>query len=179
FQWLAREASSSVGRAHCLKKRNAKNEVCTIIIPVRPTGVGYDVKLIPSRELIRRVKEYLNERKLVGTPICVQAPVYKEFNITLAITLKSDVLDEGKVKAQIENVLHRSFDCLEGDEGFGWEFGKEVTVGMIMKQLEKINEIFSINSIDVFDIDADVVVEKIILRDDELPFLRTVIIEQR
>lgn len=179
FEWLAQEASSSVGRAYCLKKRNAKNEVCTVIIPVRPTGIGYDVKLVPSRELIRRVKEYLNERKLVGTPICVQAPVYKEFNITLAITFKSDVLDEGKVKTQIENVLHRSFDCLEGDEGSGWEFGKEVTVGMIMKQLEKINEIFSINSIEVFDIDADVVVEKILLRYDELPFLRTVIIERR
>ena len=66
FQWLAREASSSVGRSYCLNKRNAKNEVCTIIIPVRPAGVGYEVKLIPSRELIRRVKEFLNERKLVG-----------------------------------------------------------------------------------------------------------------
>ncbi len=179
FQWLAREASASVGRSYCLKKRNAKNEVCTVIIPVRPAGLGYDVKLIPSRELIRRVKEYLDDRKLVGTPLCVQAPVYKEFNITLAVTFKSDVLDEGKTKARIEEALRRNFDCLEGDEGSGWEFGKEVTVGMILKQLEKINEILSINSVEVFDLDADVVVEKILLRDDELPFLNNVVIEKR
>ena len=48
-----------------------------------------------------------------------------------------------------------------------------------MKQLEKINEIFSINSVEVFDSDAGVFVEKIILRDDELPFLKDVIIEKR
>ena len=179
FQWLACEASSNVGRAYCLKKRNAQNEVCTVIIPVRPAGVGYDVKLLPSRELIRRVKEFLDERKLVGTPICVQSPVYKEFSITLAITFKSDVLDEGKTKLRIEKLLRHNFDCLEGDSGSGWEFGKEVTIGMIMKQLEKINEIFSINSVEVFDSDAGVFVEKIILRDDELPFLKDVIIEKR
>lgn len=179
FQWLARKASSNVGRSYCLKKRNEKNEICTVIIPVRPAGVGYDIKLIPSRELIRRVKEFLNDRKLVGTPICVQAPVYKEFNITLAITFKSDVLDEGKTKEQIEEVLRRNFDCLEGDSGTGWEFGKEVNIGMIMKQLEKINEILSINSLEVFDLDANVIVEKILLRDDELPFLKNVVIEKR
>ena len=50
---------------------------------------------------------------------------------------------------------------------------------MVMKQLEKINEILSINSVEVFDLDADVVVEKILLRDDELPFLKNVIIEKR
>lgn len=179
FQGLAREASSNVGRAFCLKKRNAKNEVCTVIVPVRPAGVGYDVKLLPSRELVRRVKEFLDERKLVGTPICVQPPVYKEFNLTLAINFKSDVLDEGKIKTNIEKLLRKNFDCLEGDSGFGWEFGKEVTVGIILKQLEKVNEILSINLVELFDLDANVVVEKIILRDDELPFLKNVIIEKR
>lgn len=179
FQWLAREASSSVGRAYCLKNRNAKNEICTVIIPLRPSGVGYDEKLLPSRELIRRVKEYLDQRKLVGTPITVQAPVYKEFNITLALSFKRDVLDEGKVKLQIEQTLRKHFDSLEGDSGKGWEFGKEVTVGIILKQLEKINEILSINLVEIFDEDANVVVEKILLRDEELPFLNNIIIEKR
>ena len=80
---------------------------------------------------------------------------------------------------RIEKLLRHNFDCLEGDSGSGWEFGKEATIGMIMKQLEKINEIFSINSVEVFDSDAGVFVEKIILRDDELPFLKDVIIEKR
>lgn len=179
FQWIAREASSSVGRSYCLKKRNEKNEVCTVIIPVRPNGYSYESKLVPSRELIRRVREYLDERKIVGTPICVQGPVYKDFNVTLALTFKSDVFDEGIVKQKIENQLRKYFDCLEGDNGDGWPFEKEITVGAVLKQLEKINEILSVNNVEVFDLDANVKVEKILLKNSELPFLNNVIIEKR
>lgn len=179
FEWLAREASPSVCRAHCLKKRTTNNEVCTVIVPVRPINSGYETKLIPSRELIRRVQEYLDERKIVGTPICVQGPVYKEFNVTLALTFKSDVFDEGLLKQKIEKKLRILFDSLEGHSGKGWPFGKEITTGTVLKQLERITEIFSVNSIEVFDLDANVVVEKIILGDDELPFLNKVLIEKR
>ena len=175
----SRESSSSVGRAYCLKKRNAKNEVCTVIVPVRPNGFGYESKLEPSRELIRRVREYLDERKIVGTPICVQGPVYKEFNVSLALTFKSDVFDEGKVKQKIEKELRHYFDCLDGDDGNGWPFGKEITSGSVLKQLEKINDILSVNYVEVFDLDANVLVEKILLKEDELPFLNKVVIEKR
>ena len=179
FEWISREASPSVARAHCLNKRNAKNEICTVIIPARPAGVGYDVKLVPSRELIRRVKEYLEERKIVGTPLCVQGPVYKEFNITLALTFKSDVIEDGNAKKKIENMLRAYFDCLNGEEGEGWSFGKEITAGSVLKQLEKINEILSVNSVEIFDLDANVQVEKIQIKDSELPFLNKVTIERR
>lgn len=179
FQWLAREASSSVGRSYCLRNRNSKNEVCTVILPVRPSGLGYDVKLVPSRELLRRVKEYLDDRKIVGTPICVQAPVYKEFSVKIALAFKSDVFDENRIKVKIENCLRTYFDGLVGDEGEGWPFGKEVMDGSILKQLEKINEILSINDVEIFDLDANVKVDKILLNEDELPFLSKIIIEKR
>lgn len=179
FKWLALEASSSVGRAHCLKHRNSKNEVCTIIVPVRSSGTGYDTKLVPSRELIRRVKEYLDERKIVGTPICVQGPVYKDFNIELALSFKSSVFDEGKIKQKIEKTLCTYFDSLEGEDGTGWSFGKEITTGSVLKQLEKINEILSVNKIELFDLDANVAVEKILLKEYELPFLSKIMIENR
>ena len=179
FEWIAREASPSVGRANCLNKRNSKNEICTVIVPVRPAGVGYGTKLIPSRELIRRVKEYLEERKIVGTPLCVQGPVYKEFNISLALTFKSDVLEDSGVKNKIEKALRSYYDSLEGDEGEGWPFEKEITGGSVLKQLEKINEILSVNTVELFDLDANVQVEKILLKDAELPFLNKVVIEKR
>lgn len=179
FQWLAMEASSSVSRAFCLKNRNDKNEIVTVIIPVRPSGIDYTTKLLPSRELVRRVKEFLDDRKIVGTPICVQGPIYKDFNVTLSLTFKSDVFDEGKIKQKIEHTLRVYFDSLEGENGKGWSFGKEITVGSVLKQLEKINEILSVNAVEVFDMDANVQVEKILLKEQELPFLNKVVIEKR
>lgn len=179
FKWLAMEASSSVGRAHCLKNRNSKNEICTIILPVRTSGLDYSTKLIPSRELIRRVKEYLDDRKIVGTPICVQGPVYKDFNIDLSLTFKSSVFDEGRTKKKIENILREYFDSLKGEDGHGWTFGKEITTGSILKQLEKVEEILSFNKVELFDLDANVMVEKILLKEEELPYLANVVITKR
>lgn len=179
FKWLAMEASSSVGRAHCLKNRNSKNEICTIILPVRTSGLDYSTKLIPSRELIRRVKEYLDDRKIVGTPICVQGPVYKDFNIDLSLTFKSSVFDEGRTKKKIENILREYFDSLKGEDGNGWTFGKEITTGSILKQLEKLEEILSFNTVELFDLDANVMVEKILLKEEELPYLANVVITKR
>lgn len=179
FKWLAMEASSSVGRAHCLKNRNSKNEICTIILPVRTSGLDYSTKLIPSRELIRRVKEYLDDRKIVGTPICVQGPVYKDFNIDLSLTFKSSVFDEGRTKKKIENILREYFDSLKGEDGNGWTFGKEITTGSILKQLEKVEEILSFNKVELFDLDANVMVEKILLKEEELPYLANVVITKR
>lgn len=179
FQWLAREASSSVGRAFCLGERNSKNEVCTVIVPVRPKGFCYSDKLIPSRELIRRVKDYLDERKIVGTPICVQGPIYKDFDISLALIFKSNVIDEGIVKQKIDGMLRKYFDCLDGDDGSGWPCEKEISVGGILKQLEKVNEILSVSNVELFDLDANVKVEKILLKKSELPYLRNLVIEMR
>lgn len=178
YEWIALEASSSVARAHCLKNRTSKNEVCTIVVPVRSEGFGYENKLIPSRELLRRIKEYLDERKIVGTPICVRGPVYKEFNISLGLTLKSSVYDDAKVSQQIEKMLRIFYDSIEGDEGNGWIFGKEVTSGSVLKKLENVDEILSINNVEIFDLDANVAVEKILLKEDQLPFLRKVIINK-
>lgn len=46
-------------------------------------------------------------------------------------------------------------------------------------RLEKINEILSVNDVELFDLDANVKVEKILLKEDELPFLNKIVIERR
>lgn len=180
FQWIAKEASSSVGRAHCLKNKNKKGEICTIIVPELSSGMSYDTKLVPSRELIRRVRKYLEDRKLVGTAITVQGPVYRDFEITLSLEFKSNVYNIEAEKQKIKELLLVHFHSLLGDNGQGWEFGKSVTKGAILKQLEKTDSILSVNQTEIKDIDANISVDKFILKDDELPYLSSVtIIDQR
>jgi hypothetical protein len=179
FEWLSREASSSVGRAHCLKERNPQGAICIVIIPVIPSGENLRYKLVPSRELIRRIKIYLDERKLVGTKIKVEAPHYRHFNIALTLVFKSDVLDGDRLKHQIDASLRSCFHSLVGGGGNGWEFGKAVTSGTVLKQLEKIEGIFSVDAVRLFDIDAGVVVDTFILQEDEIPYLEDITIENR
>jgi hypothetical protein len=179
FHWLSREASASVGRAWCLKEKNKQGEIVIIIIPVVPSGETVAYKLIPSRELIRRVTVYLDERKLVGTKIRVQGPVYRVFSVKLTLVFRSDILDVERLKKNIEKTLRSFCHALTGGDGEGWEFGKTVTAGAILKQLEKIQGILSIDELRLFDVDTGVTVEKLVVKDDEIPFLDEIQIENR
>lgn len=179
FQWLAREASASVGRAHCLKEKNIRGEICVIVIPVLYPGATLADRLVPSRELIRRVRDYLGDRKLVGTRINVQAPVYRSFDLMITLAVKSDVLDVERLKKQIEYSFREHFHPLAGSQGDGWEFGKDVTTGAVLKQLERIDGILSVDTAELYDVDAGVVVEKLVLKEDEIPFLRDVVLDNR
>jgi uncharacterized phage protein gp47/JayE len=179
FQWLSREASSSVGRAWCLKEKNNRGEIVIVIIPVIPSGETLACKLVPSRELIRRVSGYLEERKLVGTKIRVQGPVYRAFDIKLTIVFRSDVLDVERMKKSIEKTLQTYCHATVGGEGNGWEFGKAVTVGAVLKQLERVPGIMSIEEVRLQDKDTQIAVEKLVVKDDEIPYLEEVQIENR
>jgi uncharacterized phage protein gp47/JayE len=179
FHWLSREASASVGRAWCLKDKNKQGEIVIIIIPVVPSGETVAYKLIPSRELIRRVTMYLDERKLVGTKIRVQGPVYRVFSVRLTLVFRSDILDVERLKKNIEKTLRSFCHALTGGDGEGWEFGKTVTAGAILKQLEKVQGILSIDELRLFDLDTGITVEKLVVKDDEIPFLDEIQIENR
>lgn len=179
FQWLARESSASVGRAYCLPERNSRGEICVSIIPVMPQGGSLAERLVPSRELIRRATSYLDNRKLVGTRIKVHPPLFRNFEINISLVYKSDVLDTEFQKKLISESLLLYFHVLKGDSGEGWPFGKDVTEGAILKQLEKSEGILSVDMAEIFDLDAGVAVEKLVLKDDELPYLSAIRINNR
>jgi len=121
----------------------------------------------------------LEERKLVGTKIHVQGPVYRVFNIQLNLVFRSDILDVERLKKSIENILRSFCHALTGGEGEGWEFGKSVTAGAVLKQLEKVQGILSVDEVRLYDADTGVIVEKLVVKDDEIPYLDDVQIENR
>lgn len=119
------------------KKKTKNGEIRTIIIPEIDSGSTYETKLMPSRELIRRVRNYLDDRKIVGNKIVVSAPCYRNFSIKIMLEFKSNIFDFEVEKQKIKENLILFFHSLVGSNGQGWEFGKTVTVGAILKQLEK------------------------------------------
>jgi hypothetical protein len=135
--------------------------------------------LIPSRELLRRVTAYLDERKLVGTKIRVQGPVYRIFDVRLTLVFRSDILDIERLKKNIETTLRSFCHALAGGDGGGWEFGKTVTAGAVLKQMEKVQGILSVDELRLYDVDTGVTVEKLVVKDDEIPYLNEVQIENR
>lgn len=174
FEWLSCESSSSVGRAYCLENMTQDGRVKIIIVPEIVGKKEHDGKLIPSKELLRRVTNYLDERKLVGTSILVTAPTYRNIKIQLDLIFKNNVFNVDNEKVKIRRQLDVLFSPLVGGDGKGFEFGKTITKGLILKNLEKNNSILSINNVELFDEESSIVVESIVLKEDELPFLQSV-----
>ena len=117
---------------------------------------------------------YLDERKLVGTSILVTAPTYRNIKIQLDLIFKNNVFNVDNEKVKIRRQLDVLFSPLVGGDGKGFEFGKTITKGLILKNLEKNNSILSINNVELFDEESSIVVESIVLKEDELPFLQSV-----
>src|SRR5262249_41904515 len=86
FESLALRASTAVARAKCLPSREHDGEVQVVIIP-RGDEKNLDLsrRLQPAPELLRYVKNSLDERRLVGTVVHVVKPGYVE--ISLRVTL--------------------------------------------------------------------------------------------
>nr|MBP3282876.1 putative baseplate assembly protein [Treponema sp.] len=179
FEWLSMKASGAVGRAYCLKEKQRDGSIRTLIIPKITGEDDLKTELYPSRELIRRVKQHLEERKLVGTKISVGAPIYRKFSLKLTIEFKGNVFNLEEEKRRIMENLRIYFHPLFGSIGNGWEFGKDITVGIVLKHLEKINSIMSVKEIVIFDEASNMSVDALTINDEELPLLDEIEIVER
>ena len=181
YEWLAMEASFSVARAKCLSNVGKGGEVVVKIIP-RPDADEFDLKreLYPTSELIRRVKEYLEARKLVGTKLKVEAPTYNSISVNLRAVFKKEVAEVQILKDQVEMALRRYLHPITGGpDGKGWPFGVPVAKNDVFRVLEKIDDISYIEEIDIVSDDSGIAVDKMTLDEGSLIRINKVKITER
>lgn len=181
YEWLAREASASVARAKCLQRSGPKGEVLLVVVP---EGEPDDEELIappvPTAELRRRVKEFLDPRTLVGTALRVDAPVYRRFDIGLKLAYDRNVVEFQSVRGDIERALRRTFHPLAGGEdGVGWAFGSPVQKDDVARVVEQVDGVHHVEELNLTDLDSELGVERLVLAEGNLPFVEQVRIEDR
>jgi len=134
FEKLALEASGEVAKAFCYT-----GETGVVKVLIVPRGEGQ--KPLPETLLVQKVKQYLDERRLVTTRVDVTGPVYR------AISILAEVVPEARsihgpweIKAKIEEELKRFFHPLEGGPyNDGWRIGRNVFISEIFYLLESID----------------------------------------
>lgn len=180
YEWLAREASASVGRSHCLSRLGSGGEIIVVVIPRLPDGVSdFTRKLYPTPELIHRVSDYLKPRKLVGTKLRVDRPAYRTVSIKLNLILKRSVGEVERVRNDVLNLIRKSYHPLYGGDGRGWPFGQALTPSDLSNRLERIEAVQYVESIQLEDLKLGSLVEKVVCRDDELIFIEGIEINYR
>ena len=153
FVELALEADPTVARAHCLARRNLFSEnplsgpvdkpghVSIIIIPDSDNNDNNPPQ--PNQELIDKVTDYLEQRRLIATKIHVVAPNYLTISIRFTIYLnrEAEIL---ATREKIEQVLAEFFHPLpnpDNPQQSGWQFGRNIYVSELYQLLDEITDV--------------------------------------
>ncbi len=180
FEALTLQSSSSIARAHCLPSTQSEGEVTVILIPkFDEKKSNYSQRLIPSKELIRRVKAFLDLRRLITVKVHVEPPKYREISVSLEVIRKSTGASE-RLKKDIEFSLRKFLHPLHGGrDGQGWQFGRSVYKVDLYHTVEQISGVDFVDNIVIYDEDSGANVEQVKLDAKGLPYLVNIDITEK
>jgi predicted phage baseplate assembly protein len=172
FEMLALRASTTLARARCVPDRSNRGHVTLVVVPKGETRTEeLSRRLVPSNEVLRFVKRYLDERKLVGTVLNVVRPRYKDVSVRVVL-IRRTVGTSDRLRKDIEVKLRRYLHALTGGrDGKGWEFGRPVLKAELIHLIEEVPGVEGVDALEIRDEHRNVGVEHLRLEDDELPFL--------
>ena len=180
FEALALRASTSVARAKCLPSQRHDGHVQVVIVP-RSDEKKLDLtkKLVAPPELLRFIKNFLDERRLVATVLNVVRPEYVEISIKVT-TMRRTVGQTERVKREIEERMRKYLHpIIGGKDGKGWPFGRNVYKTDLVHLIETVPGVEAIDAITIYDEDRRIAVESARLEDWELVHLVNVGVVER
>jgi predicted phage baseplate assembly protein len=172
FEWLAREASTDVALARCY---GGSNLVRVVILPKSLGDRPY-----PSWQLVERVRQYLDARRLVTTRIHVEGPEYEGIEVQVLVVLAPTHLDEfADVQRLIENELRAFTHPLRGGpERVGWPIGRTLHISELYYILEQVEGVDYADRVMMRRQDTKPWVDKVPLGAKSYPYLSSIIVTQ-
>jgi predicted phage baseplate assembly protein len=172
FEMLALRASTSLARARCVPDRGGRGGVMVVVVPKADTSAEeLSRRLVPSNEILRYVKRYLDERRLVGTLLEVVRPAYVELSLKVTL-IRRTIGSSDRLRREIDDRLRRYLHPLVGGrDGKGWPFGRSVLKTELIHLVEEVPGVEGVDSVDMLDEARNVHVEQIRLEADALPHL--------
>lgn len=165
FEKLALEASGEVAKARCFEEGG---ELKLLIVPK-----GESEKLQPGNMLIQKVKNYLDERRLITTRLNVEGPKYIDILLEAEIVLlpqKVEIIPQLKIK--IAEKLKEFFHPLKGGPaGEGWPMGRDIHISEIYYVLENFEEVDYVKKV---MINKALWTKKIEIGNIEFPYLKEI-----
>jgi predicted phage baseplate assembly protein len=180
FESLALRASTGIARAKCLPSGRHDGHVLLVIVP-RGDERNPDLtrKLVAPPELLRYVKNFIDDRRLVSTVLEVVKPAYIEVSIKVTLIRRS-VGQGDRVRREIETRLRRYLHPLVGGrDGKGWPFGRSVYKSDLAHIIEDIPGVELIDAITIYDEDRRVAIEAVRLEAEQLVHLVNVAVVER
>ncbi|MET9175464.1 putative baseplate assembly protein [Streptomyces misionensis] len=136
---IARQAAPSVRRVRCLPAGDGAGAVRVLVVPDAVADDGDRLRfeqLIPSDQVLAAITGSLDERRLIGTRLVVEPPVYQ--GVTVVARLATAPGDTDRVRDAALAALFRYLNPLRGGpDGTGWPFGRPVQYGEVFGVLQR------------------------------------------
>lgn len=162
FEFLAQEASPSVGRARCVQPEpgGAPGEarpgvVQVLLVPALPADQQQvsPEELRPPAELLQQVKEYLDQRRLLTTALVVSEPDYRWVSVEARVRVRAGA-DSETVRRNVEEKLYRFIHPVQGGpDGTGWPFGRDLFVSELYSQIQSVPGVEYTEELSIFPVD--------------------------
>jgi predicted phage baseplate assembly protein len=162
FETLARQVPD-VLRAHCLApgaqpggpNDPKPGEVVVTILPEvdEPDGHIAPERLLLSAELKQAVQSFLNERRLLGSRLSVQAPIFIWVSVEAKVRLPANAEPALaiEVRRRAEAELYRYLNpCVGGPGGTGWPFGRELYTSELYGLLQRVPSVEFVEDLKVY-----------------------------
>ncbi len=170
FEMLALRASSLLARARCVPDKTHRGAVTLVVIP-KSDNSNLKQRLLPSNEVLRYVKRYLDERRLVGSLLHVVKPRYKDVSIKITL-LRRTIGTADRLRQEIEDIFRRYLHPLVGgSDRQGWAFGYAVRKTELIRVVEEVPGVEGVDSLALLDEGRGIHVEHVRMEEDELPHL--------
>ena len=161
FVFLCGEASQRVARAICVGPNGtaADTAIRVHILPDAPDAAGRaptSAELTPDQALVDEVREYLEERKLIGTSIDLRPVKLRGVSVFARIQARLEA-DLERIRAGVEYALYTFLSPLVGGSldgvGHGWEFGRALNLGELYAVVRKVEGVEFVKMLRVYETD--------------------------
>lgn len=130
FEELSRAIAPDAARLHCIPVTAAGAAIRLLVVPRVPAdalgGLAYEDLHRPPDELLARIAEHLDRRRLVGTRLVVEPPRYQAVTVVTRLTAAEGRAPD-EVREQALRSLYGYLSAIEGGpDGAGWPLGRPV-----------------------------------------------------
>ena len=158
FEYLARQASPDVARAHCIAGERLGAAPGTVRLLVVP-GIGemggpvYPAQLTLSPRLREEIQDYLDSRRLLTTTLEIAEPRYQWVTLDTQIRARSRAV-VNQVRREAEQKLYSFINPVSGGpDGTGWPLGGELFLSELYSNLQSIPGVQYVQSLNIYPID--------------------------
>ena len=157
YEYLVRQVAPEIARVQCIPRTGAASgAVRVLVVPAVDTGDPATLsraQLDPPAETMQRIRDYLEERRMIGVQVAIEPPAYKGLTVVAKVHCGRRYSPEA-VQTAATAALHRYLHpVIGGPDGTGWIFGRPVGLAEMLAVLDDVEGTDVVDEVLLFSAD--------------------------